>query len=180
MPATYEPIATYTADGSTNPITFTSIPATFTDLRFVISCRANQGTGGGGYSNFTYRYNSNSSAIYSFTDFLGTGSAVSSYGAGSNTYNVIGSGYSIIGKSDAPFNLVTLDVFNYAGSTNKTALTTASADRNGSGLVVANVSLWSSTAAITSVSFDVDAFGGVSGRAFASGSTFTLYGIKNA
>ena len=180
MPATYEPIATYTADGSSNPITFTSIPATYTDLRFVISCRANQGTGGGGYSNFTYRFNSSSSTLYSSTELIGTGaSAVSQSNTGA-TYNVIGSGYSIVGKSDAPLNLITLDVFNYAGSTNKTALATASSDRNGSGWAITNVSLWRSTAAITSVSFDVDAFGGVSGRAFGSGSTFTLYGIKNA
>ena len=180
MPATYEPIATYTADGSSNPITFTSIPATYTDLRFVISCRANQGTGGGGYSNFTYRYNSSSSSLYSFTEIVGDGTSATSFANTSLTYAVIGSGYSIIGKSDSPLNLVTLDVFNYAGSTNKTALATSSADRNGTGSTVRNVSLWRSTSAITSVSFDVDAFGGVSGRAFASGSTFTLYGIKNA
>jgi hypothetical protein len=180
MPATYEPIATVTANGSSNPITFTSIPATYTDLRFVISCRANQGTGGGGYSNFTYRYNSDSSSIYSFVEVVGDGASATSYSATANTYNIVGSGYSIIGKSDSPLNLVTVDVFNYAGSNHKTSLAASSSDRNGSGTVVRNVNLWRNTAAITSVSFDVDAFGGVSGRAFASGSTFTLYGIKNA
>lgn len=180
MPSTYEPIATFTADGTSNPITFSSIPSTYTDLRFVISCRANQGTGGGGYSNFTYRYNSNSSAVYSFAEVVGEGATATSYGATANTYNIVGSGYSIIGKSDSPFNLITIDVFNYAGSNEKTSLASSAADRNGSGSVVRNVNLWRNSSAITSVSFDVDAFGGVSGRAFGSGSTFTLYGIKNA
>jgi hypothetical protein len=38
MPATYEPIATTTLGTAAAFITFSSIPATYTDLRLVIVC----------------------------------------------------------------------------------------------------------------------------------------------
>jgi len=178
MAATYEPIATYTADGTTNPITFSSIPATYTDLRFILMVNANQGTTGG-YSAFSYRYNSNAATNYSSTNIRGDGTtATSGRQTNTSTYGFVG-GSPIPALNEAP-TFISYDIFSYAGSTFKTALYTASYDRNGSGSTVRAVTLWQQTAAITSVTFDIDAFGGVSGRAFKSGSTFTLYGIKAA
>jgi hypothetical protein len=68
----------------------------------------------------------------------------------------------------------TLDIFSYAGSTFKTTLYTASGDKNGSGAVERGVALYRSTSAINRV----DLFGWTGN--LATGTTATLYGIKNA
>ena len=65
----------------------------------------------------------------------------------------------------------TLDVFSYAGSTNKTTLVTQSDDENGSGVVLRMAHLWRSTSAINEISLLVFS------STIAAGSTATLYGI---
>jgi hypothetical protein len=67
----------------------------------------------------------------------------------------------------------TIDIFSYAGSTNKTALFTQSNDTNGSGEVRCNVLLWRNTAAITSFTFTTN-------QQFSIGSMITVYGILAA
>ena len=42
MPATYEPIATTTLGSAATNITFSSIPATYTDLRLVLVARSDR------------------------------------------------------------------------------------------------------------------------------------------
>jgi hypothetical protein len=162
MPVTYEPIATTTL-GSAGNITFSSIPSTYTDLRVV--CVA---TGSG---NFGARLNGDTGANYSRTDLIGSGTAISSFKPGSQqTYIVVDNALSGLGST--PY-LFTLDIFSYAGSTNKSTLITANEDNNGSGYVSYQVSLWNSTSAINSVT--------VLGSSFLSAGTIaTLYGIKNA
>jgi len=61
---------------------------------------------------------------------------------------------------------------SYAGSTNKTVLSEAANDKNGSGIVNRLVGLWRNTSAITSIT----------GTTFAGTltGTATLYGIKAA
>jgi len=177
MPATYEPIATVTANGTTNPISFTSIPSTFDDLRIVISARANQGTTGG-YSNAAWRYNG-SSSTYSNNYFTANGTSASAATYTGMTYCFIPDvPYS---GSTGNYNLITIDIFEYKNTLQyKHALTTMSYDRGSSGQLSRSIQMWRQTTAITSIAIDVDAFGGVSGRAFTAGSTFTLYGIKKA
>lgn len=174
MASTYEPIATFTADGTARTITFSSIPATYTDLRIVFVGRT-EVAGTGNYSTLGIRYNSNTSG-YSVTEITGNGAAASSSRFTGYTYYQAGS----LNYEGSPNSLITLDVFSYAGSTYKTSLVTANGDRNGAGDVTYRVALWQNTAAITSISLDTDGFGGATGRDFANGSTFTLYGIKNA
>jgi hypothetical protein len=72
--------------------------------------------------------------------------------------------------------MITIDLFSYAGSTNKTILTTTSTDKNGSGGVGRIVSLWRSTSAITGITIT----DGGAGFGWASGTTATLYGILRA
>jgi hypothetical protein len=71
--------------------------------------------------------------------------------------------------------LQTVDIFSYAGSTNKTALVTSQSDQNGSGAVERSCGLWRNTAAITRI----DIFPN-SANNFATGTTATLYGILKA
>jgi hypothetical protein len=73
-------------------------------------------------------------------------------------------------------NLVQVNIMNYSNATTyKTAICSGSHDYNGSGGVDATVVLWRSTAAITSVT--ILTRGAVN---LATGSKFTLYGIKAA
>ncbi len=84
-------------------------------------------------------------------------------------------GYHSTGTNTSNPGLSKVHIFSYGGSTNKTVLCETAGDNNGSGDVSRYVGLWRSTAAVTSVTFDV---GGTIN--FKTGSTFTLYGIKAA
>lgn len=164
--ATYEPIATTTLTTSSATIDFTSISASYTDLRLILNYTAT--TGGG---ELDLRFNSNSATNYSAIELYGTGSAAfSTYWATKNAIYLPGSA----GSSTTIPTLVTIDVFSYAGSTNKTVLSTWSGDRNGSGIVSRSVGLWRSTAAITTINLLLGS------GSFAIGTTATLYGIKAA
>ena len=72
------------------------------------------------------------------------------------------------------WHLIEIDFFNYAGSTFKTELTSASLDDNGSGSVRRTVGLWRSTSAINAIEI------AYSSGNHSTGTTATLYGIKNA
>jgi hypothetical protein len=154
-------IATTTLGTASATITFSSIPATYTDLRLVLT----------GWPDVTttigVQFNSDTGSNYSRTRLYGDGTSA---GSDRNTSQVyLGSGS--LFSTTAP-GLLTIDIFSYAGSTNKTALCTASSDQNGSGQVQRNVGLWRSTAAITSIYLYC-----VGGVDFQSGTTATLYGI---
>jgi hypothetical protein len=162
MPATYEPIATNTLGTATSTVTFSSIPATYTDLVFVYD-----GTGASAtYSGI--RFNGDTGNNYSYTYLAGNGStAVSSRSA--NIPEIYTSTGNTVTTSQ---NNTIVQVLNYANTTTfKTALI-----RNNSTTVetTAAVGLWRNTAAITSFTFKTP------GTNFAVGSVFTLYGIKAA
>ena len=166
MPATYEPIATTTLGSAASSITFSSIPATYTDLRISFTCTAaNAG------EDIALQYNGDTGNNYSFTHLSGSGSAASS-GRATNFGNWRISHIGVYTDTVIPITMQ-VDIFSYAGSTFKTGLSAASGDKNGSGYVARNVGLWRNTAAITSLTLSCVAN-------FSIGSTATLYGIKNA
>ena len=163
MPATYEPIATQTLGSAAATITFSSIAASWTDLRVVVI--GTVATAGA----VAIRFNSDSGSNYSRTILFGNGSTASSARSTSQTSFVIAN----INSSNP--SLITCDVFSYAGATFKTALGEGSDDRNGSGVVARAVGLWRNTAAITTITL-IEA----NGANFSIGTTATLYGIKAA
>lgn len=154
-------IATTTL-GSAGQITFSSIPATYTDLRIVLVSKS---VANG--ANVQFRFNGDTGTNYSFNYLRGDGAAIS-YGEANKTF-----GYFSDDSSSTNPNLGTLDIFSYAGSTYKTSLATYQNDNNGSGNVYRTVGLWRSTSAITSVSLSPSNFG----NNFQAGTTATLYGI---
>jgi hypothetical protein len=162
MPATYEPIATTTVAVAAAAITFSSIAATYTDLKLVVS----GGTTLGGYAYL--QFNSDTGSNYSTTrlDADGNGT-VDSTRTSAATFIRTSSALTTAA------NLTNIDIFSYSGSTFKTCLSNTAADDNGSGRVTPVVGLWRSTSAITSVTF-------TSTNTFSIGTTATLYGIKNA
>jgi hypothetical protein len=166
MPGTYEPIATNTLGTAVQTVTFSSIPATYTDLRLVVTISATSGT----IDTWGY-FNNDTGTNYSNTRISGTGAAAGSARTANTAQNYDTNLSSI---TTVPC-LITYDILSYAGSTFKTHLTTTSMDKNGSGVVLKYVKLWRSTAAINRIDYTAAA-----ATTFAIGSTFTLYGIKAA
>jgi hypothetical protein len=167
MATTYDKIATTTLGSAATSITFSSIAASWTDLRLVIVPIAN---GASNYNLFV-QLNGSNTAQYSRTRIWGDGTSVYSQGVINETkWNLISS----TGFKSTP-SLWTLDIFSYAGSTFKTALSVGSDDYNGSGNITNQVNLWQNTAAITSLVISGDI-----ANNFNTGTTATLYGIKSA
>ena len=158
---TYTPIATTTLGSAASSVTFSSISGTYTDL--ILIAMATNPTGD---SDLCIRFNSDTATNYSSTFIYGTGSSAASVRNSSVSRMRIG-------RTDAGSaypNIIQIQ--NYSNST--TYKTAISRSQNSS-LVLANVGLWRSTAAITSITIiDENSYN------FSIGSTFTLYGIAAA
>jgi hypothetical protein len=164
MPSTYEPIATTTLGTAGLSITFSSIPATYTDLKLILTLSSATS------ASTRMRLNGDTASNYSQTFIQGDGTTVGNGRFTSDTkWNLLNTGHS----TTSPF-FINMDIFSYAGSTFKTALHTYNNDKDGTGTVEEYVSLWRSTSAITSIEIYRTSIN------FAIGSTATLYGIKNA
>jgi len=161
MASTYDKIATTTLSSAASTVTFSSVSANYTDLVII----ADAGEPVGGY--FKLQFNGDTSSNYSRTFMYGTGSSAVSNRATTTTSIFINCGAS------AGAGAAIINIQNYTNSiTYKTVIA-----RNNSmtdGLVMANVGLWRNTNAITSI-----ALTGGAGN-LASGSIFTVYGIKAA
>lgn len=165
MPATYEPIATTTLGSAASSITFNSIPNTYTDLRLVLFSTYSTGS-----SFIKLQFNSDTGTNYSRTNLQGDGASATSNRQSSVAQINMG----FLPASSGQTTLQTIDVFSYAGSSNKTCLIESSEDNNGSGTVRRIVGLWRNTAAITSITLTGDSTN------FGTGTTATLYGILAA
>jgi len=161
MPTTYEPIATTTLGSAQASFSFTSIPGTYTDLVAVVVAE----TGG----NLKIELNSDTGSNYSNTVLYGAGSSALSARNTNSTGFLFGTTAQVLG------NGVNIYYFmNYSNTTtNKTALSRGNDVDNS--LVRADVGLWRNTSAITSIRFISNL-----GANLATGSVFTLYGIKAA
>lgn len=159
MPATYEPIATTTFSGSTSEVTFSSIAASWTDLRLTfVGTSASQA--------LAIQFNSDTSTNYSKTVVRTDAGGPSSFRNSSLDRIIIAS------LNSTPLYVGT-DIFSYASSSFKTVLIDEAQDQSGSGFVNRSVALWRSTSAITSIRLYGYSGSNITGTA-------TLYGIKNA
>ena len=160
---TYVPIATYTATGSVSTYTFSSIPATYTDLILVSNLSTAASTG-----NPSIRFNGDTAANYSFTTLYGNGTTASSARDSALTYLY----FAVATSLDTTYteNLI-VQIQNYSNTTTyKTLL--ARVNKASAG-VEATVGLWKATpAAINSLTIFTH-----NGQNFSSTSTFSLYGI---
>lgn len=172
MPATYEPIATTTLGSAATNITFSFIPATYTDLRLVLVARSDRAINT--IDSLYFQVNSDTATNYSSTILFGDGVSAQTFRQSSASQIFAGS-IPASGATSGIFGLAIIDIFSYAGSTNKTFLCDSSGDSNGSGRASRTVALWRNTAAITSTKV-YPAFG----TNFITGTTATLYGILKA
>lgn len=160
MSSTYEKIATSTLSSAVSSVTFSSIPATYTDLVLVVNYTLNSGGTGG---SVRLQFNSDTGTNYSSTFIYGSGSSAVSSRASNQTS--IDAGYM---SSNSWANSIT-SIQNYSNTT--TYKSTLSRSNVSNGEVTAYVNLWRNTAAINTILV-------FASTNYASGSTFTLYGIK--
>jgi hypothetical protein len=162
---TYNPIATQTLGSAVASVTFSSIPATYTDLVVVVANLTTASAGGTVFMEF----NTDASAVYSNTWLNGNGSAASSARRTADVKNYIG-GY-ITGTSTTEPCTTIAHVMNYANTTTyKTTLSRYSLAGAETNTVV---NLWRSTAAINAIRI-------FSGSNLNTGTIVTLYGVKSA
>jgi len=166
--ATYDKIATTTLGSAASSITFSSIAASWTDLRLSIKAQHSAG------NTLGIGFNGDTGANFSWTNLQGTGTASGTSGGNSN-FNTF---FAISGATGSPtspnWGSYLVDIFSYGNSQYKTSLCATSEDYNGSGEAYRVVGLWRSTAAITSISITTN------GGTYQTGTTATLYGIKAA
>ena len=162
----YESIATTTLGSAQSSLTFSSFSG-YTHLQVRSLARQTLGT----VSYMFIRFNSDSGSNYSYHTVYGDGaSAATDYS--STTYGVAG----LQGGTTNIFAASVLDILDYSNTNKfKTTRVLDGVDVNGSGgYVELTSSCWRSTSAITSIEIFL------SGADFATGSTFSIYGIKGA
>jgi hypothetical protein len=171
MPNTYELIEAKTLTTSTASITFSSIPATFTDLKVVTSLRSNYAANGSGAS---MRFNSSSTG-YSYKQIYGFSGGAGSVSSTSTTE--IGYNVNSASSTSNTFTSTEFYIPNYASSNSKPVSVEGAFEMNSStGWQLDMFAyLWSNSAAITTISITEN-----NSSSFISGSTFYLYGIKNS
>ena len=166
MPTTYEPIQIQTLTTSQSTLTFTSIPQTYTDLILIARAKGTDGT----YRNIVVKPNNGSGTVYSSTYVGGDGSSAYT-GRRINQTSGIQIGYAT-DTNDSNFTQIAITHFiNYSNTT--TYKNTITRYGSASSQANAQVGLWQSTAAISSLVFSL-----TSGN-LESGSNFALYGIAN-
>lgn len=166
---TYEPIATNTLGSNATSVTFSSISSNYTDLVLVCHWKAN--TNLNATILLTFNGTSMFSTEYSGTQIWNTGGSVAS---GRNTNNYYIAIARAVGAPAVVGDVGTyiINIMDYANTnTYKTILARASSPDTGAEI---DVGIWRNTNAITSVKLEVDSNG------IATGSKFTLYGIKAA
>jgi len=175
MATTYTLISSVTVgSGGAANIEFTSIPATYTDLVVKLSARTTRNTGDANSIKVTFN---SSTSGYTYKILLGTGSVATSTDQTAFFTNASWGGYANqnTGTTANTFSSHELYIPNYAGSNNKSLSTDSVTENNSSSAYAALVSsLWSNSAAITSITLAPDGFD------FVQYSTAYLYGISNA
>jgi hypothetical protein len=169
----FESIATYTGNGGSGTVTFSSIPQTYKHLQLRISALGTAGAGGYPTSLNYFRLNSDStSGNYRAHLMRGDGSTTSSGTTGNPQADFL---YLPGGDSSFPAVAI-IDILNYSTTNQyKTLRSNNGSDRNGSGSIWFNSMLYMSTSAITNISLQGDPT--YNGN-WATGSKFALYGIK--
>jgi hypothetical protein len=153
-------------------ITFSSIPATYTDLKVVISSRSTI-TGGPAEANRISFNGDTTNGNYTQKRLLGSGTAASSQSqTGRETFFSTG-----VPATANTFANSEIYIPNYASANAKSASIDTVSENNATEAYAALIAiLWSGTAAITSIAFTPE----TPATSFVQYTTATLYGIKNS
>ena len=173
MATTYTLIASSTVgSGGSATITFSSIPATYTDLKVVFSTRSTS-SAESPFNNQRLRFNSDTGNNYSVRGLFGDGGSVSS---GTNSDTSILYNYANANNTTSnTFSNGEIYIPNYTSSNQKSVSIDGVVENNAtSAFANFTAGRWTGTAAITTISL-TDANG-----SFVQYSTAYLYGISNA
>jgi len=155
---TYVALDTVTLSSAATTVDFNSIVGTYTDL--IVVCNATVSSA----RSLSLRFNSDAGSNYSNLQIYGTGSSALSAAASNTSYMFLAGVYTTLSTA-------IINIQNYSNTTtNKSVIVRQSTAGNE---VSANVGLWRSNSAITSISISAE---GVTNN-LAAGSTFSLYGI---
>jgi len=177
MPNTYTFISSNVLGSSAASVTFSAIPATFTDLVVRFSVRSTGGSNTFDHINVTF--NGDTASNYSRTYLNGDGAAAASNRSTSaSLFGMLQAADGATATSNT-FSNGELYIPSYTASQNKPISQDSAQETNATTAYrVVNAGLWRNTAAITSIALAVGGSGGSTD--FVSGSSFYLYGIKNS
>jgi len=168
LPSTYTLISSNVLSSNAASVTFSSIPATFTDLVL----RASTRNSSGGTCVIATTFNGQASG-YSVTRLRGTGSSASSGRTSSATYLY----FSLTDSTYTANTFSNWEMYlpNYLSTTSKPVSNFSVTENNATASYIdVNAGLSNITSAITSVTLTAD------GDTFVSGSSFYLYGISKS
>jgi hypothetical protein len=172
VPPSFESIATVTGTGSSNTITFSSIPQTYSHLQIRCLMRGSYVQSSSGAVWLT----ANSiSGTYTYHYLYGSGSSANAAGAVSQTNGLLGVSANNGSTNANIYGAAIVDIHNYSSTTqNKIIRSFNGEESNGlySGSLYLISSLIQTTSALTSISI-INNDGN-----WLSGATFALYGIK--
>jgi hypothetical protein len=171
--SSYEPIATITASGSTDSLTFSSISADYTHLQ--VRGIATVAYGASDFGTVGIRLNGDTTTNYSRHGLRGFRSAgvnyVQSIAVASSNFAEAGMAYLTNNSLYTGVNVI--DILDYANTNKyKTIRGLSGAHWNTAGASELASGIWQSTSAVTSLTVF-----GANGN-FGTNSTFALYGIK--
>jgi hypothetical protein len=172
MANTYTLIQAQTLASSAATVTFSSIPATYTDLVLRWSARTDRANT---IDNIRIQYNGITTATYSETRLQGDGSAAASARQSAITYNdfAISDGDTATANTYASGELY---IPSYTASQNKPISFFGAEEENGAAAYMrASAYLWSNTATINEVKLFL-----ASTYQFKATSSFYLYGIRSS
>jgi hypothetical protein len=170
MPGVKRLIAKQTLLADTGSVTVSNLPQTYADLRLLVSARTNRASD---TDAVLVRFNGDTGANYSTRLLEGSGTAASSRSFTSQTGLYLGQSSTGATATASTFGNSEATIPNYAGSTQKSVLSRCVSENNATTVWMSvDASLWTGTAAITSVSLAP-----LNGTLFIAGSTFYLYAI---
>jgi hypothetical protein len=177
MPATYEPIYTYTASSNITTIDITSIPSTYDDLILVINLVANDGG-----TDLYMRFNNDSGTNYYRQAYYASGVTVAGQrGLATASMQMA---YAVRGVNSGKTGQIITNIGGYSSTSYATTVLTRGSSVGNATPGAFEVGLvsgvWNNTAVVNRITI-----GGTSGfsggvASIGIGSTFTLFGIKGA
>lgn len=170
-PSSFESIATANSTGTS--VTFSSIPNTYKHLQIRFMAReTDTGTTRDG---IRVRFNSDTGSNYARHLLTGNGSTASADAADTTVFIELQNCVTKAGTTSGTMGVGVVDIIDYASTSKyKTLRALTGADQNGAGSINLQSGLWMSTSAISTITLDC------LGTAYATGTTFALYGIKGA